>query len=234
VFVAGSGWTPAFKNFLSGQGLGDATFGYAVPAGAAQLAVLPWGNLNQISVRFSRDVLALDVDLAVRGANVASYAVADFDYDTVTHTATWTLAQSLRNDKLLLDLDGGADGIVDASAIALDGEWANGTDSFPSGDGTAGGDLRFRLNVLPGDVSRDGKVNAFDWYQLRARRLGSVTRPGTGLTGYTPFYDPDGSGTIGTTDLLYVRRNLLASLPTTDPAGAGSGTLSATRDVLGA
>ena len=56
VFVSGSAWTPAYKSYLQAQGLGDATFGYTVPGGAAQLNVLPWGNINQVSIRFDQDV----------------------------------------------------------------------------------------------------------------------------------------------------------------------------------
>jgi hypothetical protein len=220
VFVSSGAWTPAFRNFLAAQGLGDPAFGYAVPAGAAQLGVLPWGNVDRVSIRFNTDVLAVDRDLAVRGTRTTSYAVSDFDYDDATHTATWTLAQPVTNDRLLLDLSGGADGIVNPQAVALDGEWANGSDAYPSGDGTAGGSLRFRLNVLGGDVTRDGRVTYFDWLELRRRRLHTAANPGTGATAYGAFFDAEGDGSIGTPDLLVVRRNLLRGLPLTEPAGS--------------
>jgi hypothetical protein len=35
-----------------------------------------------------------------------------------------------------------------------------GADTYPSGDGTAGGDFLFRINLLPGDVNRDGQARA--------------------------------------------------------------------------
>ena len=222
VFVSGTTWTAAFKAYLAAQGLGDATHGYAVPAGAAQLAVLPWGNINQVSVRFSRDVLALDLDLAVRGVNVLNYPVTGFAYDGVD-AATWTLGRAVRNDKLVLDLDGGADGVVDDAGVLLDGNWSNGTDAYPSGDGAAGGDLRFRLNAVAGDVTRNGRVDANDWMQLRMRQRRSTTTPGAGSTAYTVFHDPDGSGVIDTYDMLHARRNLLRSLPGAEPAGSVGG-----------
>jgi len=152
VYVSGSGWSAAYKSFLQAQGLGDATFGYAVPGGAAQLAVLPWGNVNRVSVRFNTDVLVLDQDLAVRGVRASAYAVSGFDYDDATHTATWTLAQPVVNDKIILDLNGGPDGIVSPTAVALDGEWNSGSDSFPSGDGAIGTPdlLMVRRNLLRG------------------------------------------------------------------------------------
>ena len=223
VFVSGTTWTAAFKNYLAAQGLGDATYGYAVPAGAAQLAVLPWGSINQVSVRFSRDVLVLDLDLAVRGVNVLNYPVADFTYDGA-NTATWTLSRGIRNDKLMLDLDGGPDGIVDDAGVLLDGNWSNGADTYPSGDGAAGGDLRFRLNVVAGDVTRSGRVDANDWMQLRLRQRRSTAAPGAGTTAYSVFHDLDGSGVIDTYDMLHARRNLLRALPGAEPAGSVAGT----------
>jgi hypothetical protein len=42
----------------------------------------------------------------------------------------------------------------------LDGEWANGADAYPSGNGAAGGTLNFRINVLAGDATRQGLVDA--------------------------------------------------------------------------
>ena len=104
------------QGLLGGPGAGSGAFGYAVPAGAGQLAVLPWGNINQVSVQFNKDVLVLDLDLAVRGVNVAGYPVIDFAYEEVSHTATWTLGRAVRNDKLLLVLDGSPEGITDAAA----------------------------------------------------------------------------------------------------------------------
>ena len=238
VFVSGSAWTPAYKSYLQAQGLGDATFGYTVPGGAAQLGVLPWGNINQVSIRFDQDVLVLDQDLAVRGVRASAYGVSGFDYDDATHTATWTLAQPVVADKIVLDLNGGADGIVSPTPVALDGDWSNGSDSFPSGDGTPGGSLHFRLNLLGGDVSRDGKVTYFDWLELRRRLTRTAASPGPvgGATSYGPFYDPSGDGAIGTPDLLMVRRNLLRGLPVTEPAGVvmpPPPPPSITRDLLG-
>ena len=173
-----------------------------------------------MSIRFDKDVLVLDVDLVVRGVNLASYVVKSFDYDNATHTATWTLTRPVLNDKLLLDLNGGGDGVVEAEGVALDGEWANGSDSYPSGDGTPGGNLRFRLNVLSGDVNGDGKVTYFDWLELR-RRLGRTTQ-NPGPASYSAFFDANGDGSINTPDFLVVRRDLLQSLPGGTPARAAA------------
>ena len=222
VFVGSTAWTATFKNFLAGQRIGDATFGYAVPAGAAQLDELPWGNLDQVSIRFDKPTLALDTDLAVRGVNVPDYPIGSYDYDEATNTATWTLDRSVRNDKLMLDLSGGHDGVVDGAGVPLDGDWVNGADAYPSGDGAPAGDLRFRLNVLPGDANRDGRVNAIDWFDLLRRRPRSAANPGSGQFIYTAFYDLSGDGALGVQDLLLIRRNLATILPATEPAGSAA------------
>ena len=104
VYVAGGAWTAAFKNYLQSRGVGDAAFGYAIPAGAAQLQTLPWIATDRISFRFGQDVAFGAGDLAVSGVNTAAYPVVGYAYDSSTFTGTWTLGQPLRNDKVLLKL----------------------------------------------------------------------------------------------------------------------------------
>jgi len=95
---------------------------------------------------------------------------------------------------------------------------------FPSGDGTAGGDFRFRVNVLPGDAFRDGVVNAIDAAavrtRLRQRAVGGAPR-------YSLFCDLDGDGRIGVWDEMLVRQRLGHALPG-DRAG---GTVDITRAI---
>ena len=50
--------------------------------------------------------------------------------------------------------------------------------------------------------------------------VGSVMTVGSGSTGYSVFADLDASGGIDSTDLVHVRRNLLAQLPGAEPTGA--------------
>jgi hypothetical protein len=142
----------------------DQTFGYPIPAGADQLRSLPWVNgINSVSLRFSQDV-ATEIaqgDLEVRGSG-GTLTVTGFTYDAATKTATWTLGSPVTLDKLRLVL--AAAGVRD-----FDGEWANGTDAYPSGDGSIGGDFNFRLNVLRGDATGDGTVNALDLAAVRQR-----------------------------------------------------------------
>src|SRR4051794_21824387 len=67
VYVRGSSWSAAFMAGLQSNGLGDAKFGFAVPAGATQTAPLPWTNIDRVSVRFSRDVVVGPGDLTLFG-----------------------------------------------------------------------------------------------------------------------------------------------------------------------
>jgi len=112
----------------------------------------------------------------------------------------WTLSTPVINDKLRLVLD-------DALLPGLDGEWADGTDAYPSGDGTPGGDFTFRINILRGDANQDGKVNALDLGQLKAKLNRTATNPGTGATGYSVFADLNADGSINALDLGIAKAN---------------------------
>ena len=124
--------------------------------------------------------------------------------------------------------------VRDLAGVALDGEWADGADAYPSGDDHPGGPFRFTVNVLAADADRrGGRVNALDLSEVR-RRLNSTTASNVGA-GYSIFADIDGSGTINALGLTVVRRNLNRSLPpppvpaqvlglSDDDAGSRSGT----------
>jgi uncharacterized delta-60 repeat protein len=226
VFAASTAWAPDFRQALEDHGLGDSVYGYAVPDGAGQLRPLPWGKIDRVSVRFTRNVNVAAENLAVRGVRVGSYAVTGFAYDVVERVATWTLSPPIAargGEKLLLDLDGDSPDGVNAGIGAvrrfLDGEWVNGSDTYPSGDGNAGGDLRFQVNVLPGDVDGSGQVAAGDVLAFRNRLLRRAADPFSGASGaYSPLYDLDGDGVVGSRDQASVRAALLTRLPAATPA----------------
>jgi hypothetical protein len=48
---------------------------------------------------------------------------------------------------------------VNSGGLPLDGEWINNVSNFPSGDASAGGDFRFTVNVLVGDINGNGTVD---------------------------------------------------------------------------
>ena len=221
VYVSGSAWNANFKEYLAAQGLGSAQYGFEVPA-ATQLTVLPWTNLDRVSITFNQNVTVEQADLAVRGVTVPNYTITGFDYQPSTKTATWTLGQPLRNDKILLDLDADAGGVSSPQGGALDGEWNNTGDTFPSGNGTAGGDFRFRFNALPGDVTRNGSVVAEDFSDVKARFFRTTAQPGPAGPGqYNVFRDVDGSGAILAQDFSLVKARFFNSLPAGEPTVPG-------------
>jgi hypothetical protein len=216
VQVDGTGWSPSFLAALQTAGEGNGT-GYAIPVGsAAQLAPLPWGNLNQIQIAFNEEVLVQQSSLTVTRANVANYAFSGFSYNSTTHIATWTLSSPISSDKLSLDLHStGPDAVTDAQGNPLDGDWTNGTSSYPSGNGVIGGDFNFALNVLPADTNQDGIVNGQDIAQIASNWL----QVG-GIMG-----DTNGDDVVNGQDIATVASNWLATLPA---GGAGSGPEAAT------
>jgi hypothetical protein len=216
VYVNGTGWAQDFRDHLATSGVGDATLGYRLDA-SAHADELPWTNLNQISVKFSENVtLATAAAFRVFGVAVSEYA-GSFTYNGTT--ATWTLAAAATfasADRLLVRLDDAL--VADANGNALDGEWINppetdpatagAGESFPSGNGSAGGDFAFRLNVLPGDVNRSGTIFGND---VTLTRNAQGSTPGDGI--YSIFRDVNGSATIFGNDVTLVRNRQGTALP---------------------
>ena len=222
VYLSGTAWARVFMTYLQTIGAGNSTYGFAVPGAAAQLDEMPWVNVNQVSITFSEDVVVDAGDLAIRGLNVVNYSLdpAGFSYNNATRTATWRLAggATFRNDKVLLDLDAdAADGVRTAAGVYLDGNWANGADAFPSGDGAAGADFRFRVNFLPADVNRNGSVLANDASEVKTKFFSSTANPGAGAAAYSIYHDVNGSGNIIAGDFSEVKTRFFQSLPGGEP-----------------
>jgi len=217
VFVRGTEWSDAFVNALGG-------YGYAVPAGPQQLAPLPWVNIDQLTVRFSEPIAVGDEALAVHAAvgdgvlPQPGYVLSTVVYADGGRTVTWTLQSPVGADRVVLDLGNGE--VRDAAGTELDGEWVNGSDDWPSGDGTPGGNFRMQLNVLPGDVNRSGTVLADDFSQVKKRFFRSVADPGSGAAAYSVFHDVNGSGTILADDFSAVKRRFFSTLPAGEPDSA--------------
>ena len=194
VFADGMAWAPAFRQFLAAGGSGDATFGFRAGApGAPPARVLPWSNLNRLSVRTSEPLPVQPAHLNLSGRNVPSPAFApnDFSYDAATATATFALASPLTNDRLTLGL---APGLADLAGNPL-------------------APFSLPLNVLPGDVDGNAAVNIFDTLAVRNRQGTSTTVAGTAPNTYTAFHDVDGNGAVNIFDTLAVRNRQGTGLP---------------------
>ena len=224
IYVRGSSWASGYLSFLAANmGGSSATYGYAIPVGSgtAQLQTLPWRNLNQISLAFSEEVSVSQAQFAIVGS-VGSYSVSGFSYSSADRVATWSLSAAIGPDKLYVALPGsGATPVTDAAANSLDGEWTNpssytdagSTSSFPSGNGTAGGDFAFRFDVLPGDSTGGslGKVNVADVAQSKSRSTLAVSS-----SSYRS--DFDGNNLINVADVAYVKsKSSIYSLPVDPP-----------------
>lgn len=222
VSLDSTAWSSDFKTYLSSQGLG--TNGYAVQTGTNQLArTLPWNNINVVRIAFNENVSAPTAQAALTGigVNTAAYTANNYSYDVTSRTATFTLAANLTNDKLRLILASAS--VSDVAGNNLDGEFTTSSSTFPSGNGTPGGDLPVRINVLPGDANGDGIVLGSDGTAVRLA-LGTSTT----TAGYNPYADFNGDGIILGSDGTIVRLALGQALPGSEPGtgarGTGSGT----------
>lgn len=126
-------------------------------------------------MQFTEPVNVETSDLLLKGVNVPTYGSGDVSLNAAGDTATWTLSANVAADRLLLSLK---NTITDRSAELnpLDGDWTDGTSLFPSGDGVITDQFednnlfQYKFNVLPGDVTRNGAVNATDNYDTRNRQ----------------------------------------------------------------
>jgi hypothetical protein len=157
--------------------------------GAGQLDELPWSNLDLVSITFSRDVVVTPHDLSVGGITNAAYTPTGFSYDGAARTATWAFDRTIPHDRIVLALP---------QILA---------DRF-----------QFRMNVLPGDVNRSGRVDAADVLAIRSRQGTALPATGPGPADYPLLLDVNGTGRIDLRDLREVRLSHGRMLPAPAPA----------------
>ena len=201
VRVGSASWHPAFKNLVDPDG-GD---GFLVSTGANQLADVPFVNANQIFIQFDLPVVGAggaalqpsDFQLIGSPTLAIDYQINSVTYDTATNTATLTVDQFLRRDKLLLHV---ADGLIADQFHALDGEWIT-SSSIASGNNDVGGAFSYRIDVLSGNVNDDNFASTTDLSVIRAL--------GTQLAGVTSGFDVrsnvNGDFLVNTTDISAIR-----------------------------
>ena len=209
VILSGRQWSPAFVGYLADQGLGVG--GFSIPSGADQLTTIPWSGVDMIRIRFSENVTIAVDDLELIGVNTPAQTFRRFRYDANQFLATWTLAGPLQADRVLLRL---SDTIVDDVNLKLDGNWDNGNDQFPSGNGSidAEDDFQFRLTVLPGDAAASGRIDRGDLLAILRRLSVDVDDDQ-----YDPRLDLDADGRITLADLRSVLYRLGGQLPSGEP-----------------
>ncbi|HZN64668.1 MAG TPA: PA14 domain-containing protein, partial [Tepidisphaeraceae bacterium] len=199
VFVSGTGWSADFLAELAEENLGG-TLGYRIQPGAAGEDELPWSNINKVSFQFGGNspVTVAQDDLAwVSGRNIP-YAATTFAYDPATRVATWTFNRSFA------DFTSTNRQTADKINFALDGD--------AGGANIAGGDYRFRLNVVPGDANRNGNVSPTDYGSVRSGIGRNTLDEGTAPTNYTVFKDINANGNVSPTDIGVVRGNTGANI----------------------
>ena len=192
VSMGGSQWSGTFLGALQSQGLG--TGGFELDGGSVdQFNPLPWTNIDQVVVRFAAPVTAGPSSLLVCGTNSGTIPIQSFSYDPGTNTGTWRLTHPIATDRILLDL----------SAIP---------ESFDLG-GLDSGPQQFRLNVLAGDVNRNGHTTIVDAVAVRNRVGTSV-----GNANYSVLHDLNGTGSIDATDRTIAMLSVFATLPVSQVA----------------
>ena len=138
VYVNGTDWSSSYRAFLDRTGAGSERFGYTA-GGTPDPLPLPWGNIDQLTIVFNRDVRLEPEDLHIEGVTEPVYGYDEFEYDEERHAATWTFGIDVPADRMAARLD------------------------------APGFQYAFNLNVLPGDVDRSGRVNAIDMAAIRQR-----------------------------------------------------------------
>jgi|GEM_PF-1136547 len=186
---------------VSGSASAHPEFDFTIVDGSGeQLRTVPVAGVDTLTLRFSEEVRLEGDELSlveVNGGLVPN--LDDFSYDMDSITGTWQFDAALAPGQYLLAL---GDEVIDLDWEALDGEYNNpwtftasmGTSStFPSGDGEAGGDFRFRFTILDADYNGDNVADTADF---------TVWADNNGLVGATSTRqgDGDGNGVVDSAD----------------------------------
>jgi len=218
-YVSGSAWsdsgaTTNFDGYLASHGLGDVAnpaLGYTLQTGSAQLTVLPWANINTISVQFSGPVSNIGLGSLklvggtggnATGAATRAPSVTGFTSDG-NNTYSWTLSANLTNNKYVFAIattgssfgTPGSTQVTDGNGAGISGTFTTTSSAFPSGNGLAGSTFDFFFNVLPGNGLQNGLDNSIDTAEARSLLSDNETSGG-----YNAYFDYNGAGLISSID----------------------------------
>ena len=175
---------------------------------------IPWEDVDKIVIDFDQAVYATTNEISIVDSASNSVSISSLSGSGTTQL-TITLTSALSEEEVYtITLD---DAIDDANDNLLDGEMTGVT--FPSGDGTAGGDWTFTLTALAGDGTGDGYVSSADLNLVQAN-WGYTVTPGDRTVG-----DFHADGVIDSYDLNVVRDNLGAGTPPSAAAAVAPGTV---------
>ena len=212
VHVSGSAWSQEFVEYFDEHSVGNAPHGFRIATSYAM--VLPWLNVNRITIRTTYDMIVEADDLRVRGVASPTYPVTSvetsFDPDAFRTTATFTLAvdEFAKPDNLLFELDAGPNGVRRRdNGIPLDGDR----------NGAPGGDFVFRFTVLTGDYTGDRYIDQRDLLGVRKSLGRTIANPGTEVPFYHTFVDFNADGRINFSDMALVRSRLYTYAPFSAP-----------------
>lgn len=136
------------------------------------------GGADRVTVVFDGQVAIQQSDLVLKGRdhlnNEMTYSYTGFSFFAGSgagqYQASWAISGTFGARQVSMKLLSSATNVRDLAGNALDGEWTNPTgfdttasDTFPSGDGTVGGDFQFFFTSLPGDANRDNIVDGADY-----------------------------------------------------------------------
>jgi hypothetical protein len=204
----GSAGTENFFGYLASHSLGSATLGYALQTGANQLNVLPFANINTISVSFSgavSDIGAGSLKLVggTGSGSIVAPSVTGFTSDG-SNTYSWTLSGSLGNNKYVFAIattnssfgTAGSTQVVDANGAGISGYFVTSSSTFTTdGNGLANSTFDFFFDLLPGDGAQGTNDNTTDTATARAKNTFHETS-----ASYSAYYDYYGAGIINTND----------------------------------
>ena len=161
-------------------------------------------------------------DLRLRGVSVPTYPTpvsveTVLERDPPEYRATWILPGPIPADRLILEIDGGADGVKTTAGTLLDGD----------GDGEVEqtDDFSIRFDVFPCNANGGSHIDSGDLRTVRAGLNTSVTHRGVGNGSYTIHRDVNGDGRINAVDVAEVRRRYLTRMPFTEPTAAATASI---------
>ncbi len=166
-------------------------------------------GLTHAQIGFSEPVVVPDGSVLVWGVGEGTISGFTTSYDPDAFVLTVTFATPLRRDRVTIVVDYT---IEDLAGNPLDGEIYDPQNAvLPSGNGVNGGQGVFRVNVLKGDVNRDGVTDATD-LDLISAALGSCK----GDSGFDENADLNADGCVDDLDAAITTGALGAELPNTD------------------